>query len=51
MKEIFEMLDDLQESGQINMMGAPSVLVDLLGISKFEARDIVLSWMKMKESA
>tara|TARA_E500000331_G_C17140656_1_gene662588 strand:- start:333 stop:491 length:159 start_codon:yes stop_codon:yes gene_type:complete len=45
-KEFFEILDDLRESGQINMFGAPSVLQEMFGLSKFEARDIVSAWMK-----
>ncbi len=41
----FEFLDDLRESGEINMFGAPRVLQEAFGISKYEARDIVTAWM------
>ena len=46
MEDYFDFLDTLRESGQINMFGAPGVLVDMFGISKYEARDIVSAWMK-----
>jgi len=46
MEDYFAFLDTLRESGQINMFGAPSVLADMFGISKYEARDIVSAWME-----
>ncbi len=46
MSEYFEFLDDLRESGEINMFGAPSVLQEVFDLSKYEARDIVSAWMK-----
>ena len=46
MDSYFDFLDTLKESGQINMFGAASVLVDVFDINKFEARDIVAAWMK-----
>tara|TARA_E500000075_G_scaffold84658_1_gene76302 strand:+ start:281 stop:442 length:162 start_codon:yes stop_codon:yes gene_type:complete len=46
MEDYFDFLDTLRESGQINMFGAPGVLQDMFGISKYEARDIVSAWMK-----
>ena len=33
MKDMFEFLDSLRESGQINMFGAAPVLVDVFGIN------------------
>ena len=44
---IKEILDDLAESGEMNMMGAPRWLLDE-GIleSKKEAREAVKLWMK-----
>ena len=46
MSEYFEFLDDLRESGEINMFGAPSVLQEVFDLGRYEARDIVASWMK-----
>ena len=45
MKEYFTFLDDLRESGQINMFGAPQVLVEVFDLNKYEARNIVREWM------
>jgi len=42
----FSFLDDLRESGRINMYGAPSYLQEVFGLEKYEARDIVAAWMK-----
>jgi len=48
MKEngMFEFLDDLRESGQINMFGAGPVVAEVFGLNKFEAREVVGAWMK-----
>ena len=46
MEEYFEFLDDLRESGAINMYGAAGVLVEVFAIPKQEARDILSAWMK-----
>ena len=43
-EEIFDFLEKLRESGEINMFGAPAVLVDTFGISKHEAREIFKRW-------
>ena len=40
MEDMFDFLDSLRESGQINMFGAP-VLVDVFEINKFEAREVL----------
>jgi hypothetical protein len=48
---IFEYLDDLRESGTINMMGAPLELQAEFGLDKIEAREIFQLWtekLKMK---
>ena len=48
---IFEYLDDLRESGTINMMGAPRELQAEFGLDKIEAREIFQLWaekLKMK---
>ena len=46
MEEYFEFLDDLRESGAINMYGAAGVLVEVFDITKQEAREILSAWMK-----
>jgi hypothetical protein len=46
MSEYFAFLDSLRESGQINMLGAPSVLQEAFDLPRQEARDIVKSWME-----
>lgn len=49
MKEIFDFLEDLKESGQINMFGAAPVLQEAFGLNKYEAREILADWMKSYE--
>jgi hypothetical protein len=44
MKEIFEFLDDLRESGVINMFGAPRVLMDEFGMTRVEAKETFIAW-------
>jgi hypothetical protein len=39
-------LDDLRESGSINMFGAAPYVSDAFGVSKYEARDLVKNWMQ-----
>lgn len=39
-------LNDLRESGVTNMYGAVPFLVDEFDISKQEAREILIEWMK-----
>ena len=46
MEFYFEFLNELRESGQINMFGAPRVLQDEFGLEKREAREIVSAWME-----
>lgn len=46
MEIYFEFLNDLRESGEINMFGAPRVLQDVFDLNKHDARDIVSAWMK-----
>ena len=48
MEGYFEFLDDLRESGDINMFGAAPVLAEMFDLSKFEARDILSAWMKAR---
>ena len=47
MEDMFDFLDSLRESGQINMFGAAPVLVDVFEINKFEAREVLAAWMKV----
>jgi hypothetical protein len=39
-------LDQLRESGAINMFGAAPYVSDAFGVSKYEARDLVINWME-----
>ena len=45
-QEYFDYLDDLRESGETNMFGAGPYLQQEFGLGRFEARDIVLQWMR-----
>ena len=49
MEDYFEFLNDLRESGQINMFGALPVLQEVFGLDKYEAREILGAWMKSFE--
>ena len=49
MEDYFEFLNDLRESGQINMFGAGPVLQEVFGLDKYEAREILGAWMKSFE--
>jgi len=46
---VFRYLDDLRESGEINMFGAGSYVKAEFAISKYEARDLVKEWMQCFE--
>tara|TARA_R110002020_G_scaffold193468_15_gene393875 strand:+ start:852 stop:1019 length:168 start_codon:yes stop_codon:yes gene_type:complete len=45
--EVFAYLDTLRESGQINMMGASSYLVQAFDVTKREARELLSEWMQL----
>jgi len=45
-KRVFEYLDDLRESGVVNMFGATPYIQKEFGVSKKEARELLLNWMK-----
>ena len=45
-EEIFIFLDNVRESGSINMFGAGPVVQEMFGLSRYEARDVVLEWMQ-----
>ena len=40
----FEFLNDLRESGTINMMGAPRELQNEFGLNKVQARNVFQLW-------
>lgn len=46
LKECFEYLDQLRESGVTNMYGCGPYLQEAFELSKYEARDIAIEWMK-----
>lgn len=41
----FLFLDQVRESGKINMFGAASVLQEVFGLDKAESRQILFEWM------
>lgn len=43
---MFEFLDNLRESGQINMFGASPVIAEVFGLDKKSSREVVSAWMK-----
>ena len=45
--EIFLYLDDLRESGAVNMFGATPYIVNLFEISKKDARNVLSDWMSI----
>lgn len=42
-------LNALRDSASINMFGAPQVLAREFGLDRYEAREIVMYWMKNPE--
>lgn len=46
MDTYFAFLDNLRESGSINMFGAAPVLAEMYELNKTEARHIVMRWME-----
>ena len=45
-EEMFQYLDDLRESGVVNMFGATPYLQDEFGLDKREAHVILAEWME-----
>ena len=39
-------LDDLRDSGATNMFGAAPYLVEEFGVSRTEAKNLLLTWMQ-----
>ena len=45
-EEYFQFLDALRDSGETNMFGAASYLMDEFGLEKSEARTVLFEWME-----
>jgi hypothetical protein len=45
-EEYFEYLEMLRESGETNMFGAGVYLQKAFGLSRYDAKDVVLEWMQ-----
>jgi hypothetical protein len=51
MQDYFEFLEDLRESGETNMFGAaPYLRREWPELSRTEAKDILMSWMRSYDS-
>ena len=48
MKEYFDFLDDMQESGATNMFMAPMLLKDAFDLDRQEAVKIFTAWTKQR---
>lgn len=48
MNEYFEYLEELRKSGETNMFGAGAYLEQEFGLSRREARNILMEWMGKK---
>ena len=46
MKEYFAYLNALRDSGVTNMFGAAPYLQQEFGLTKYQARDILMKWME-----
>tara|TARA_E500000318_G_scaffold60618_1_gene56247 strand:- start:284 stop:466 length:183 start_codon:yes stop_codon:yes gene_type:complete len=44
--EVYEFLDDLRESGVVNMFGATTDLMNEFDMDKKEARGYLMTWMQ-----
>ena len=45
-ESMFQYLDNLRESGQVNMFGSGAYLQSAFCLSRYEAKDVVLEWME-----
>lgn len=45
-REVFAYLDTLRESGMTNMFDTTSYIQDEFGLSRKEARNLLLEWMR-----
>lgn len=48
-KMYFDFLERVRKTGKINMFGSGQVLQEVYGLNRYEAKDIVLEWMKTYE--
>ena len=44
-ENMFDYLEDLRDSGQINMFGASPYIVEAFGLNKYQVREILSEWM------
>jgi hypothetical protein len=44
-QEIFEFLDDLRETGQMNMFGAAPLIREVFGITRRRSQIVLSEWM------
>lgn len=49
-ENIFDYLEDLKESGQINMFGAAPYIAEVFDLNKRQAREILSEWMNSYKS-
>lgn len=49
--KVFEFLDRLRDSGQVNMMGAVPFIMEKFPVTRNQARTLLLEWMDSKRSA
>lgn len=47
-QKVFDSLDELRDSGSINMMGARPYIEDRFNIPRATATKLLLKWMKVK---
>jgi hypothetical protein len=45
-KEIFEYLEDLRDTGVVNMFGSVPYIQEVFGLEKTEAREVLTKWME-----
>ena len=46
----FTVLDDIKEHGTINMWESPKFLMEEMGLSKKDAKEVFLRWVKDRSS-
>ena len=44
-EQYFIFLDNIRETGKINMLGATPYLEDAFGLNRHDAKDILFEWM------
>jgi len=45
-QEVFAFLNDVRESGQINVFEGGKYVQEMFGVNRNEARDLVIEWMQ-----